>query len=105
MRALLLASCAALALAAQQPTWNRRDESGSKVHELLQRAAVSHQEGDLEAAAKALKGVLKVDKQNAEAYASLGKCYSDQGKPKEAEKAVAAARKINQEILASHSLF
>ena len=88
-----------------QPSWDRRDESKGKIHSLLERAARQHQEGDLVQATTLLRQVLKLDSQHGEAYASLSKCYADQGKYDMARKAMEKASKLHNEQLSSFSLF
>ena len=106
MRSFVVALLVALAAAEyQQPSWDRRDESASEVHALLQRAANQHQEGNLDDAVKSLKKVLKLDAQHGEAYASLSKCYADQGNDDLAMKARVRATKLYNEQLTSFSLF
>ncbi len=113
--ALLLASCvAAMGGTARtlsteglstQPTWERNDESGSQLHALLERAAVQHQQGELEEAVQLLKRAIKLDASYGEAHAALSKCLSDQGKESAAEKAMAKARRLHNDQLASWTLF
>jgi Tfp pilus assembly protein PilF len=89
----------------EHPAWDRRDQAGSRVHALLEKAAQLHQAGELEEAVKALKQAIGFDKQNGEAHASLCKLYSDLGKPDLAAKAMAKATKIHNQQLAAYSLF
>ena len=106
MRRLLVALLVACAASEyEQPSWDRRDESSSQVHSLLERAARQHQEGELDDAVKSLRQVLKLDSQHGEAYASLSKCYADQGKTEQARKARVKATKLYNEQLSSFSLF
>lgn len=90
---------------ATQPSWDRRDESGSQISLLLQRAARLHQEGELERAIADYKRLLKSDPSHAEAYASLSKCLADQGKHDLADKAMVRATRLNHAALAKWSLF
>ena len=98
-----------LATTHPQPAW-QRDPSGvcssaaqagaptCKMHRLLEQAAKLHQEGDLQAAADALKKVLRDDAGHIEAHASLAKVLDDQGKLDLANKARAKARKAAHEL-------
>ena len=88
------------------PRWERRaPEGGDPVHALLERAARLHQSGELDKAVQAYKSAIKKDTSNGEAYASLGKCLSDQGKYELANKAIAKATAINNEHLKEWALF
>ena len=89
----------------QQPSWDRRDESGSQISLLMQRAARLHQDGEHERAVADYKRVLKSDPNHAEAYASLSKCLADQGKLDLADKAMQKAIRLNNEKLTAWSLF
>ena len=111
MRAVVLACWLSLTVgvggSSGQPSWERRSEA--KVHALMQAAAVSHQNGEINEAVQALKKAIKLEKSDsavhAEAYSALSKCYSDQGQTEKADKAQATARRLNNERLADRSLF
>lgn len=102
---LLALGAGASAYEYNQPTWDRRDESGGEVHSLLERAAREHQQGELESAVSLLRQALKINSQHGEAYASLSKCYADQGKDQAAKKAMQRATKIHNQQLSSWNLF
>lgn len=89
----------------RQPSWDRRDESGSQLHALLQQAAQHHQNGDLDAAVQTCKKAIQQDPKNGEAYASLSKVLNDQGKYDLADKAFAKATRIYNTQLAQWSLY
>lgn len=89
----------------KQPAWDRKDEGGSQLHALLERAARLHQEGKLDKAVSAYKAAIKQDAASGEAYAALGKCLYDQGKDELAEKAFAKATRLYNEQMAHWSLF
>ena len=75
------------------------------MHALLESAARLHQQGALDRAVQDFKKAIQQEPKNGEAFASLSKCLSDQGKYELADKAMAKATRINNEALASWSLF
>ena len=94
------------ASAYEQPSWDRRaDADAPTVHALLESAARLHQQGALDRAVQDFKKAIQQEPKNGEAFASLSKCLSDQGKYELADKAMAKATRINNEALASWSLF
>jgi len=93
------------AAAYRQPSWDRRDDSGSQVHALLERAARLHQDGEFDRAVQEYKKAITADPKNGEALASLSKCLSDQGKHALADKAMAKAIRVHNTVLSQWSLF
>ena len=77
---------------------------GAQVNSILERAAVYHQDGELEQAVQLYKQVIKLQP-HGEAYATLSKVLADQGKNDLSEKAMRKATKLHNEQLASWSLF
>ncbi len=71
---------------------------------ILERAAVHHQDGELEQAVQLYKQVIKLQP-HGEAYATLSKVLADQGKYDLSDKAMLKATKLHNEQLASWSLF
>ena len=71
---------------------------------ILETAARSHQDGDLEQAVRLYKQVIKLQP-HGEAYATLSKGLADQGKYDLSDKAMRKATKMHNEQLASWSLF
>ena len=108
----------------RQPTWDRRDDKksqvwsattgggyrlpdvkmnvrgASQVNSLLERAAVLHQDGELEKAVQLYKQVIKIEPLG-EAYATLSKVLADQGKHDLSEKAMLKATRLHNEQLAT----
>ena len=89
----------------EQPKWLRHDYTMSTPHLLLERAAESHQQGDLEKTVEILKSVLRSDPEHGEAYAALSKVLNDQGKPDLADRAMAKATRIYNDGLAKWRAF
>jgi cytochrome c-type biogenesis protein CcmH/NrfG len=88
-----------------QPIWPRHDYTMSTPHVLLERAATTHQQGELDKAVQILKQLLRSHPNNGEAYAMLSKVLTDQGKHQLADRAMAKATRIHNDELAQGSLF
>ena len=88
----------------KQPSWDRRDgmEPGS---DILQRAAILHQDGSFDKAIQQLKTLIKDEPNNAEAYTLLAKNLNDQSKFGLADKAMSKANRIRNDALSQWSLF
>ena len=89
----------------EQPKFKRYDYTQSTPHLLLERAAQTHQQGDLDKTVQLLKQLLRSEPNHGEAYAALAKVLNDQGKADLAERAMAKATRIHNDALAHWTLF